>query len=200
MLYDVCFNGAMRLKVVNVEADSMAAAAMKAHRYAQDNHRDAEVCSGWPPRRDQRTRIAYAEVCEELPAYAMVDRVGDDDFVETRWLRAAESGDGYVLAERQAPEPAHERRSMLVLSTAHLSAQTRAGLASSSGVDYPVLAAFPYGWYVHVAPADCGVDEHTLPIDLRAAIAFARSLGCDEIKFDCDADVAEGLPVYAEAP
>jgi hypothetical protein len=199
MLYDVCFNGAMRLKVVNVEADSMAAAAMKAHRYAQEHHRDAEVCSGWPPRRDQRTRIAYAEVCEELPAYAMVDRVGDDHYVESRWFRADDDEQSFVLDPSQVPEPRVERRSLLVLSTAHLTRATRDALTGGLASNYPVLASFGHGWYVHVPPdPEWSPSECNLPADLVAAIEFGRRLGACELKFDCDGAAAEGLAVYAE--
>jgi len=197
MLYDVCLNGAMRLKVVNVPAESMADAAMKAQRFAQKNHRDAELCRQWPPRRDGRTRIAYAEVMDEWAADALVDRVGDEDYVESRWFRADPDGHGFVLAELQNPEFAFERRNVLVLSTAHLTRETRDAI--SAGHSYPILASFPYGWYVHVAADGGDTLQDAIRPDLAAAIEFARRLACDEIKFDCDGPVVEGLRAYPEA-
>jgi hypothetical protein len=201
MLFDVCLNGAMRLKVVNVEADSMAEAALKAQRFAWTNLRDAELCRGWPAKRDGRTRIAYAEVMDDMADSALVDHVNDDDYHQSRWFKADEDEQCFVLGPSQAPEPQVERRSLLVLSTAHLTRATRDALTAGLANDYPVLASFGHGWYVHV-PSDpeWSPSEGNLPADLVAAIAFGRRLGACELKFDCDAGIVEGLPVYEDEP
>ena len=102
MLYDVCLSRAMRVKVINVEAESMEKAALLAQQYAQANCRDAERENRWPPLRDGHTRIAYTEVEDDLAPDALVDRVGDDEYEESRWLVPAADGNGYVDGRSEA--------------------------------------------------------------------------------------------------
>jgi len=75
-------------------------------------------------------------------------------------------------------------RPVLFLSTAHLSDATVADAFA-----HPV----EYGWLWYCGD---GCDDEHLPGCLRDCYAFAKSHGVEIIRFDCDCDKADGLPVY----
>lgn len=79
---------------------------------------------------------------------------------------------------------------LLVLSTAHLEEQTCNGWLHSA--PFAAFAKGDYGWFVYVT--DDEPDD--LPADLRGCLALARTLHCDWVMFDCDADIVAVLPVY----
>lgn len=95
-------------------------------------------------------------------------------------------------------------RKFLDLSTAHLPYEIAVGdemdgspLRKLAGVTAYEHDA--YGWFVHV-PNLADVDTYdysTVPDALRTVWDYARSLGCDYVLFDRDADVDDALPVYA---
>lgn len=197
MLYDVCLNGALRVKVINVEADSMAEAAIRAQDFAIAGYQDAQRTNCWPPIRDGRVRIAYTEIQDDrLAPEALVDRVGDEDFAESQWFEPSQEADRFVPG---AKDGELEVRRLLVLSSAHLRATTRAAL-DAEPLHYPVQAATEYGWYVYV-PAEAewhAEPDKKVQEDLLEVIRFARERGFHEIKIDCDAEVARGLPIYED--
>jgi sugar phosphate isomerase/epimerase len=69
----------------------------------------------------------------------------------------------------------------------------------------PIVRSHPFGMWVHVPVGQEGQDEYEdgdaearrrrFP-NLQRAIELARSLDCDWINFDADADQHEELPTY----
>lgn len=88
-----------------------------------------------------------------------------------------------------------EFRKVLVLSTAHVTAQTAAMLNSTPLQDWPVLGGQygDWGWFIYAHDDNC---EPAMPDDLWRVCEFARAQGCDNILFDCDAGVIDELPEY----
>jgi hypothetical protein len=106
-----------------------------------------------------------------------------------------------------------ETRTMAVLSTAHLSAETRkwlsrqgllsAGLGLDVHGSWPslLMGAIPYGWVVWAS--DRAIDaaaerDPDTPADLWAAMVFCRAAGCDYLLFDADGPEYPGLETYPE--
>lgn len=92
-----------------------------------------------------------------------------------------------------------EIRKTLVLSTAHLSAETRELLDEMQ--DLPKIANHDYGWYFWVPPAgqyDLWASEWEIPDDLDSVLRFACDNDINEVKFDCDAEIVPTLPVYED--
>lgn len=101
-------------------------------------------------------------------------------------------------------------RRFLDLSTAHLSPAARAWLSEGarlnhaanyhgfgSGAAISTLGATLYGWFMHAPePADEDGIDHGMPADLLPIVRHARSLGCDYLLFDADAETVEGLEVF----
>ena len=83
---------------------------------------------------------------------------------------------------------AYPVRIFLDCSTAHLSPTARDYIDGGE----PVASPTPYGWFVW---ANEEPDE-TVPSDLAALMAHARSLGAEYILFDCDADEIAALPTF----
>ncbi|RWM32602.1 MAG: hypothetical protein EOR77_21470 [Mesorhizobium sp.] len=82
---------------------------------------------------------------------------------------------------------------MLELSTAHLSRQT-ADLIEMQTDDIPIFyEKLEYGWWFPVL--ECS-SPHTIPEDLKQVLDFARSLNCQWVMFDRDADQHPSLPSY----
>lgn len=79
---------------------------------------------------------------------------------------------------------------MLVLSTAHLDEQTCNGWLRTAAI--AVYEKADYGWFIPV-PED---EPESAPADLVACFALARSLHCDWLMFDRDADTHPILPVH----
>lgn len=84
---------------------------------------------------------------------------------------------------------------MMTVSTAHLSAKTRRVL------EFSPIEQLPFAG----GPTDCGwfaycwdENDDGTPDDIFAAMTFARSHGCEFIRFDRDGPVVDGLPVYSE--
>lgn len=79
---------------------------------------------------------------------------------------------------------------MLVLSTAHITQETcNTFLPTYSG---PAWEKGEYGWFIYV-PED--LDE-TLPVDLAACMALARTKSAFWIMLDRDEPEVDGLPVF----
>lgn len=79
-------------------------------------------------------------------------------------------------------------RLFLDCSTAHLSPAARAYVENDDGIASPT----PYGWFVY-ANEELG---EFVPSDLKAVMAYARSLGAEYINFDCDALDIPDLPTF----
>lgn len=86
-------------------------------------------------------------------------------------------------------------RKFLDLSNHHLTQKTCDALYAD---EIDVLA-----WHENGEGVSCIVyvprepsDMEGVPDDLMGCIHHARSLGCDRINFDRDADTVDGLPVY----
>lgn len=88
-------------------------------------------------------------------------------------------------------------RRFLDLSTGHLTPATR-NLLDSTGIDaWPVVGGrMPYGYFIYAHDEDCGEDP--MPADLWSACVMARSLGCEYLLFDADAEEVEGLATYGD--
>lgn len=86
-----------------------------------------------------------------------------------------------------------EIRSMLVLSTGHVSDETRKILEGEAVKDWPVVGFNGvFGWVIYAHDDD----DPDIPRDLWSVFEYARSKGCDYIMFDADADTIEELPVF----
>jgi len=101
-------------------------------------------------------------------------------------------------------------RKFLDLSTAHLSPEARAWLSEAATMNHAAayhgtgngaamgtLGATLTGWFMHAPalPEDGGMD-YGMPEAMLPIIRFARSLNCDYVLFDADADEIEHLPTY----
>ncbi|KHK90370.1 hypothetical protein LK12_17405 [Novosphingobium malaysiense] len=87
----------------------------------------------------------------------------------------------------------------LVLSTSHVRLSTAERLDAWAGLDRSLrplaVASTHEGWFV----ASREIPEpyrRKVPLELLAAMRFARDLGCSYLLFDCDADVIDALPVF----
>lgn len=89
----------------------------------------------------------------------------------------------------------HEVRSVLVLSTAHITK-----LTSDLAALHPNYIGYhEHGAYFYVGDAGDVTqfnDPEDYPPDLYACLLYARLLGCDEIKFDADGTVYDDLRQY----
>jgi len=83
-----------------------------------------------------------------------------------------------------------EIQKVLVVSTGNLSTATRADMAASA--PGPGIA-WEYGWWVWAAPREDRCDGIETPADLQAALDLGLAYGCEWVRFDADADAAEGL-------
>lgn len=95
----------------------------------------------------------------------------------------------------------------LDLSTAHLSAETKGDFDLIGDVNNPTgltVAKYDYGYFVSVPESmeavdtPHGVTKRKLPDDLREVLKFALRNGCCVVRFDADAEVVDGLPVFNE--
>lgn len=93
----------------------------------------------------------------------------------------------------------------LDLSTAHLSAETKGDLDLIDGVNNTTgltVAKYDYGYFVSVPESVEAVDaprlvtKQMLQADLREVLKFAVMIGCYVVRFDADAEVIDGLPVF----
>lgn len=83
---------------------------------------------------------------------------------------------------------------VLVLSLAHVTSQTFKTLTNDSDGMLPTPLVWAYGAMVNVS--DC-IELARYP-DLAACAAFAHQHDCYWIRFDCDAQPIDALPVYLE--
>lgn len=89
----------------------------------------------------------------------------------------------------------HEIRKVLVLSTAHIEPLT---MEIASQLPH-FIAEHQYGAYFYVGQAGDVTpfeDPEDYPSDLYACLLYARQLGCEEVKFDSDGPIYEGLKSY----
>ena len=91
-----------------------------------------------------------------------------------------------------------EKRTILVLSTGHLSAATANLLTTKDTKDWPCCGGpyGPHGWFVY-AHDENGEGKERIPDDLFAIMQFAKTQECHNILFDCDADLIEELPQFS---
>lgn len=91
-----------------------------------------------------------------------------------------------------------EKRTILVLSTAHLSPATATLLTTKDVSKWPCVGG-PYsenGWFVY-AHDENGDGNERIPDDLFAVMQYAKTQGCHNILFDCDADTIADLPTFS---
>ena len=93
-------------------------------------------------------------------------------------------------------DPAPRVRHFLDLSTSHLPHDTMQALA---GLDNVVAHQTAYGALLWV-PDDPTASAHTMddpvPDEVLTVQLYARSLGCDYVLFDRDAEVDDRLPTW----
>lgn len=134
--------------------------------------------NGWTVLEDA-TRFSLSE----MQVFSLPMSAGND----ARWLLF--ESDALVAAESlaKASEP------LAVLSTAHLTPDTRTRLAEGklSVLVYPN----EYGGFIYVG--DPAENNPTEP-ELKAVFEVAAQAGLVWLKFDRDAALVEGLPVFAE--
>ncbi|MDR6954147.1 hypothetical protein J2X65_003515 [Ancylobacter sp. 3268] len=86
-------------------------------------------------------------------------------------------------------------RRFLDLSTAHLKLETR-GLWSTT-FNRPVhVHQIEYGFFVWAGTDEDDGTDDGWPTEVAACRKLARSLDCDYLLFDADADTVEGLEVF----
>lgn len=96
----------------------------------------------------------------------------------------------------------HEINKMLVLSTGHLSKQTRDALEAGDEF-HMTMMGWEYGWVIW-AYGEREVRERDqeglgpIPPDVAQACLLAKRLGCDWVRFDCDANPEESLEWFDE--
>lgn len=102
----------------------------------------------------------------------------------------------------------YEFQKTLVVSTAHLSLETRRmlddkvaermGDTPNMGIDLPVTDPIgTYGWRVHVAERIEDMSD-SWPTDLEELLHLAHSLCCQWVAIDRDGPVLEHIPTYSE--
>lgn len=89
-----------------------------------------------------------------------------------------------------------EIRKLLVLSTAHLTAETINRLECTFTDDWPAVGGDygEYGWVFYAHDEKAGIGKDQIPDDLWNVMVFARKQGCDNILFDRDAEIIPELP------
>lgn len=97
------------------------------------------------------------------------------------------------------------KRSILDISTGHVSFPSRAWLEEQSAIslayraetdERPVatIAGFGYGWFMTAHPPE-GARE-VIPADINRILEYARAEQCDFVVFDRDADTVDELPSF----
>lgn len=91
-----------------------------------------------------------------------------------------------------------EIRTVLVLSTAHVSKETRA-ILNQPNSKWP-CAGGPYddaGWFLYCNDENNGVGVNRIPDDLFAVMIYARDeCGAEHILLDRDAPIEPALPTF----
>lgn len=124
-----------------------------------------------------------------------------------------------LAAKRRHHEPLPSPspvRQVLDISTAHLSPNARAWLSECSTMNHAAnyhgvgkggsistLGATMNGWFMHapqieVDGTEITVTESAIHDDLLPIVVHARSVGCDFINFDSDAEIIKELMVFNE--
>lgn len=87
-------------------------------------------------------------------------------------------------------------RRFLDLSTAHL--PKHLGIHGLSRQDGVIADHLTYGWLMWVPPdPQAHADEHPgLPPEVLTIQRYARTRGCDYVRFDADADKVGDLPAW----
>ena len=90
----------------------------------------------------------------------------------------------------------------LDISTAHLTPATREWLDENTPAQPKcsaiTIAPYEYGCFTSVPSDQERIAELECPDDLKGVLAHARKEGCDVVRFDSDADVVDGLPVFED--
>jgi hypothetical protein len=101
-----------------------------------------------------------------------------------------------------SPEPKREAEtdeihSMICLSTAHISDDTRQMLVNYERNEFlPVFyEKSDYGWFIHVS-TDHLERVADYPQDIQAILAYARARGCGWVMLDSDGPVVDGLKTW----
>lgn len=85
-------------------------------------------------------------------------------------------------------------RTILDLSTAHLSEETCTNLNSYEGV---IASETTHGWLMYVPEDPDGLaNEGQWPPELLPIVKLARANGCTYILFDADATTTDRLPTF----
>jgi hypothetical protein len=91
-----------------------------------------------------------------------------------------------------------EIQRVLVLSTAHVSNNTKRLLHHDDDCVGVSFEKGRFGWWVWVDTdgPDPDNEPEDMPADLRAVCAYARALQCGWVCLDCDAEINPSLPTY----
>ncbi len=90
----------------------------------------------------------------------------------------------------------HEVRTVIVVSTAHLTAQTAHYLDNTPAKEWPCVGGpyGEYGWFVYAQEENGGAGPDAIPDDLFGVMTWGRKQGFDYILFDRDANRVADLP------
>lgn len=92
-------------------------------------------------------------------------------------------------------------RKLLDISTAHITQSTDKDFTNKTG-DYNriVVDSIEYGYLITISDfydiEAFAENWNNVSQDLKDIINYARSLDCDFIKLDCDAEIMDDLPQY----
>jgi hypothetical protein len=83
---------------------------------------------------------------------------------------------------------------MMVLSTAHVTHETRVRLDNENFDGLVAYDKAEFGWWIAIVEDE--LDPTQLPDDLRQVLIYAKKFGCAWVMLDCDADTIDDLPTY----
>lgn len=89
-------------------------------------------------------------------------------------------------------------RSLIVISTAHVSEATARRLDTTPVEEWPWVGGrySSYGWFLYAHDENTAVGDDAIPDDLMAVMKWVFSQGCDYVLLDRDGDVVDGLGIY----
>jgi hypothetical protein len=105
-----------------------------------------------------------------------------------------------VLQRDEAINQEEGTNRYLDLSTGHVSEQTMDWLneatPSQSHCSGITVAPYEYGAFLSVPSEAAAIDDLECADDLKTVLKYARSIGCDVVRFDSDAMLVAGLQYF----
>ena len=130
-----------------------------------------------------------------VPQYDIVSDIYGvlDGFMSTR-LSAYQYCEDYLRKHLSSEQMvAYDTESVLTLNMAHLTMETFNALAEDKTILPSWSNTHGYGVIVRLLDA---ADDPDVPDDLRPCLELADDLNCGYIRFDCDGQIVESLPIH----